>query len=545
MTIKNFFKTQRQRQIPAYALIIVVAFFLTTTANQTFFKQVLQVYPLQSHLFFLLSLGLVLIGLLSFLFALITHRVIFKAILIFFILISSVTGYFTDTYGTVYDITMLQNALQTDQKETKDLLNTLFIFRVVLFGILPSLLIYQLNVVYPKGIKKPLIYKVGFMALSLALVILPIIANSKVYASFFRVHKPLRYYTNPITPIYSVIKLSKIKYKKLTAPKQMIYHAKDAIQSRTSQQRKPRLMIFVVGETARANHVNFNGYERITFPQLTRLKNQGESLYNFGKVKSCGTSTAYSVPCMFSYWGAKDYDMDTAIYQENVLDTLHRLNIKVLWRDNNSDDKGVMSRLQPYYQNYRNADVNTICHAEYQECRDIGMLVGLDKYINANQNKDILILLHQMGNHGPAYYKRYDEKFNQFLPICQNNELAKCEQQALFNSYDNALLATDDFIFQSIKLLKNYQDNYDTALLYLSDHGESLGENGIYLHGMPNAFAPIEQKHIPAFLWLGQNSPFKSIDENTELSHDNIMPTLLKFFDVNSQKNTHQKAFIE
>lgn len=544
MAIKNLFNTHFQRPVPAYGLIIVVACFLTITANQTFFKQVSQVYPLQSHAFFLLSLGLVLIGLLSLIFAL-THRVIFKAVLIFFILISSVTAYFTDTYGTVYDVTMLQNALQTDQKETKDLLNGLFILRVLFFGFLPSFLIYQLNIAYPKGIKKTLIYKVGFIAFSVALVILPIFANSKVYASFFRVHKPLRYYTNPVTPIYSVVKLSKNEYKKLTAPKEITYHANDAVQFRTVNERKPRLMLLVVGETARANHVNFNGYQRITFPKLTELKNQGEPFYNFGNVMSCGTSTAYSVPCMFSYLGEKDYDVDTAVYQENVLDTLHRMNVNLLWRDNNSDDKGVMTRLQPYYQNYRNNDVNTICHTDYQECRDNGMLVGLDNYIDENKNKDILIILHQMGNHGPAYYKRYDEQFNQFQPVCQNNELAKCEQQALFNAYDNALLATDDFIFQGINLLKNYQENYDTALFYISDHGESLGENGIYLHGMPKAFAPIEQKHIPAFLWLGKNSPFKHTDENTELTHDNITPTLLKFFDVKSQKTEGKQAFIE
>lgn len=538
-----FLKNSAGRPISAYTLIVAVAVFLTITANQTFFVQVMQVYSWQSYTLFLVSLGLVLIGLLSLVLALITHRLFFKALLIFFVMISAMTGHFTDTYGTVYDVNMLQNALQTDQKESKDLINLLFITRILVLGILPSFLIYKLRLSYPKGVKKTAMYQLLFMAGCVVMVILPILANSKVYASFFREHKPLRYYTNPITPIYSVIKFAKSEYKKLSRPSELTYHAKDAVLVRQART-KPRLMLLIVGETARADHINLNGYPRVTLPKLTELKNK-ERFYNFHNVMSCGTSTAYSVPCMFSYLGAKDYDVDTASYHENVLDTLHRMNVSLLWRDNNSDDKGVMTRLMPYYQNYRTADTNTVCHTAYQECRDVGMLVGLDKYIDNNKNKDILIILHQMGNHGPAYYKRYDDEFNQFLPTCQNNELAKCEPQALYNAYDNALLATDDFIFQGIGLLKKYQDNYETAMLYLSDHGESLGENGIYLHGMPNAFAPTQQKHIPAFLWLGADVPFDPTDEYKTLSHDNITPTLLKFFDINAQITGSQQAFIE
>ncbi|MCV5838790.1 sulfatase-like hydrolase/transferase, partial [Escherichia coli] len=80
------------------------------------------------------------------------------------------------------------------------------------------------------------------------------------------------------------------------------------------------------------------------------------------------------------------------------------------------------------------------------------------------------IMLHQMGNHGPAYFKRYDEKFAKFTPVCEGNELAKCEHQALINAYDNALLATDDFIAQSIQWLQTHSNAYDVSMLYVSDH---------------------------------------------------------------------------
>lgn len=530
--------------IPAHIVIIAVSLFLVMTANYSFFKKVLEIYPFWQNPFFIISLFLVLFGLLNFLLFLITNRFILKGVLILFLIISSITGYFTDSYGVVYDTNMLQNALQTDQKESADLFNIVFLLRVLLLGILPSIMIFKLTIKYQKSAKSIMLNKAILILISLSLVLLPILANSKTYASFFRVHKPVRYYTNPITPIYAVIKLGKIEYKKLTAPKELIMHANDA-QKIENNNRKPRLMIMVVGETARADRVNFNGYDRLTFPQLTQLKNNDERLYNFKNVLSCGTSTAYSVPCMFSYLGMDNYNVDMAIYQENVVDTLHRLGVNILWRDNNSDDKGVMTRLKEFYQNYRTDELNTICHQEYQECRDNGMLIGLENHIQEKPNQDILILLHQMGNHGPAYYKRYDEKFNQFTPVCQDNELAKCELQSLYNAYDNALLATDDFLFQSIEILKKFENDYETALFYISDHGESLGEKGIYLHGMPYAFAPIEQKHIPAFIWLGQNTPFKAVDENSELNHDNITPTLLTFFDIKADKVKDKKGFIE
>lgn len=541
---KNF-KLSLKRPIFVHYIVMGVALFLAITANYSFFKKSLEIYPFFDNFFFIGSLFLVLFGLLIFLLTVISNRFILKGVLILFLILSSITGYFTDTYGTVYDTNMLQNALQTDQKESADLFNIVFLLRIFLLGILPSFIILKLNIVYPTTIKKTVLNKLVLIIISLSLVLLPILANSKTYASFFRVHKPIRYYTNPITPIYAVIKLGQIEYKKFSAPKELIMHASDA-KTVINDNRKPRLMIMVVGETARADRVNFNGYHRITFPQLTQLKNHNENFYNFKNVMSCGTSTAYSVPCMFSYLGADNYNVDTAVYQENVLDTLNRLGVLLLWRDNNSDDKGVMERLKEHYQNYRTNALNTICHQEYDECRDIGMLVGLEQVIDNHKNtkKDMLILLHQMGNHGPAYYKRYDEKFNQFLPVCTDNELAKCELQSLYNAYDNALLATDDFLYQSIELLKKYEQDFEVALFYISDHGESLGEKGVYLHGMPNAFAPIEQKYIPAFLWLGQDTAFKGVDEGSQLSHDNITPTLLTFFDISTNQIKDKTGFL-
>jgi len=291
--------------------------------------------------------------------------------------------------------------------------------------------------------------------------------------------------------------------------------------------------LYVVGEAARADHFELNGYQRETNPLLKQ-----EDIINLSNVSSCGTSTAESVPCMFSIYTKDQYSYKKGITTENVLDVLkHTKKIAILWRDNNSDSKGVALRVP--YQDFKTPKNNTICTDG--ECRDIGMLQGLDDFIKKNKGKDILIVLHQMGNHGPAYYKRYPKKFEKFKPTCKTNELEKCTQQEIINAYDNAILYTDYFLDNVIKFLKKYDKTYDTAMIYMADHGESLGENGVYLHGLPYFMAPNAQTHIGAIIWLGKGMK-KEIDiqslkakSKKHFSQDNLFHTLLGIFQVQTK----------
>jgi len=291
-------------------------------------------------------------------------------------------------------------------------------------------------------------------------------------------------------------------------------------------------VIMIVGEALRADHFGLNGYTRETTPKLKKEK----GILNFSNVYSCGTSTAESVPCMFSIFDRENYSYKKGISHENVLDVLkHTGEVSLLWRDNNSDSKGVALRIP--YEYYKSPVNNTKC--QDGECRDEGMLVGLDRYIHEQKNKDILIILHQMGNHGPAYYKRYPKAFEKFTPVCETNQLEKCTQQEISNAYDNAILYTDDFLIKTINFLKKYAKTHQTAMFYMSDHGESLGENGIYLHGLPYFMAPDAQKHIAALAWFGpqrqKRLPVKQIHLDTYYSHDNLFHTLLGIFDVKTK----------
>lgn len=555
---KTFKKTATPSSINPFVLMGLVAIFLTCTANVTFFKQVVSIYPLANSFStnwgFVLSTALLLLAVMSLLLLLVGYRFILKPVLIFMLLTASVTGYFTDVYGTVYDTHMLQNALQTDTAEASDLMNIKFITRIVLLGIIPTVLVIKSKVHYPP-LKKAILQRLLAIVASITLAGVALAPFSSQYASFFREHKPVRFYTNPITPIYSVAKLAGAEYDKWTRPTETIMHASDAKQITKAGERKPKLVVFVVGETARADHVSFNGYSRDTFPQLAKIS----GLTNFSNVTSCGTSTAYSVPCMFSYTGESDYDVDTASYHENVLDTLHSLGVNILWEDNNSDSKGVMNRLPAQlFEDYKTNKNNTQCNNAFGECRDTGMLIGLEDKVAKMGQGDTLIILHQMGNHGPAYFKRYDEQFAKFTPVCETNELATCDQQSIINAFDNALLATDNFLAKTIGWLQTQQSQYDVTMLYVSDHGESLGENGIYLHGMPKQFAPESQRHVPAFIWRGddngdnhgdshgKNNAQQAINEDARaLSHDAITPTLLKLFDVQTTATQDKAMFIK
>lgn len=522
-------------------LIVITALYLVTTANISFFAQVLNIYPLDTNTGFILSLVGLLFGLLWLILQLLCYRSTAKAVLITMVLVAAVCGYFTDAYGTIFDRNMLINSLQTDQAEAMDLMAPSFAIRVVLLSIIPAFIIRKIRLKRLSW-QRAILQKTATLVASIALIALCLIPFGDQYASFFRQHKEVRYYSNPITPIYSVVKLGTDYIAERQRPDTLILHAADAKRSAAvNSTAKPKLMVFVVGETVRADHIGLNGYTRNTTPLLAKQ----EDIYSFKNVTACGTSTAYSVPCMFSYANQSDYDVDTATYNENVLDTLNKQGVNVIWRDNNSSSKGVADRV--VFEDYKTPDKNPNCDSE---CRDIGMLDGFDKMVKSDSSqKDTLVILHQMGNHGPAYYKRYPKTFEKFQPVCMTNELSKCDAQSVINGYDNAIGYTDYFLNNVIETLKPYQQDYEVVMVYISDHGESLGENNIYLHGLPYSIAPNAQKQVPLIVWSSASNRISSESLTSmsaqPVSHDFITPTLLSFFDITTDEVASAPTFFK
>jgi lipid A ethanolaminephosphotransferase len=252
------------------------------------------------------------------------------------------------------------------------------------------------------------------------------------------------------------------------------------------------VLVLVVGETARAANFSLNGHERETNPLLQR-----ENVINFSNVTSCGTATAVSLPCMFSDLGKDRFDQKAAMHQGNLLDVLAKADIKVFWRDNNSGCKGICARIAS--EDLSNANVQGICDSG--DRFDEILTHGLQERINID-DKPQVIVLHQKGSHGPAYFRRYPPLFEKFKPACQSVDLARCPAEEIRNAYDNTILYTDYVLAKVIDILKKSSDKVDGALLYVSDHGESLGEFGLYLHGAPRAIAPAVQYEIPMLAWF-------------------------------------------
>lgn len=510
--------------------ITILSLFFVLLYNSTFFFKVHIVYPLSwENSGFLISLGVILACVIALVLLLVTNRYTLKPVAIVLLITSSFTSYFMQTYNVILDETMIQNTLETNLNESLDLLTVKLVAYVVFLGLIPAWMVYRTSIEY-KSMKYELFATVKGIVLCVALSAVLLFSFSKFYTSFFRENKPLRYYTNPTFYLYSTGKyIYETFYKKENVLQPLGRDAK-----RLDSDAK-RLTIVVVGEAARANRFSLNGYERKTNPLLEK-----ENIINFSNVSSCGTSTAISVPCMFSHLERRNYSDTVAKNTENVIDIINHAGLSVLWRDNNSDSKGVAVRVA--YEDFRSAKNNTICD---EECRDEGMLVGLQEYINA-QKGDVLIVLHQMGNHGPAYYKRYPKAFEQFEPICKTNQVEKCTTEEIGNAYDNAILYTDYFLSKTITFLKANDEQYETALIYMADHGESLGEKGLYLHGIPYFMAPDEQTHVGALMWFGTKAQ-KRIDTQSlrqkaseNYSHDNLFHTILGLMGI--QTAVYDKA---
>jgi len=503
----------------------IVVLFVMLTANVSLFKHIVEIYPISlENLPFLISLFIFFSILTTLFFIVVSVGRVSRWLVAIILIIAAQAAYYMDNFSVLMDVVMIDNIFHTDAKEAAGIINFGLISRVVLLGIIPAFLVIKY---WPPvtSFKGELISRIKWMLILIVTLVVIVLPFTAGYYSFIREHKITRFYANPTYPVYSLIKYASQQFSS-EQQVELRRTAEDA--HHVGPLSKNEIVIMVVGETVRADRFALNGYGRDTNPQLSK-----QDVLSFSNVSSCGTSTGVSVPCMFSSLGREEYDKNEALSQENALDVLANNGVAVLWRDNNSNSKGVATRVK--YEDFQSPTLNPVCEGE---CRDIGMLSGLDEYVASNKDKDIMIVLHQMGNHGPEYYRRYPKEFARFQPMCMTGELQKCTKEEVDNSYDNAILYTDYFLSEVIKFLKKYDADYETAMLYVGDHGESLGEHGLYLHAAPYMMAPKEQTHVPAILWLGQHFDY-TLDQaqpykDSALSHDDLFCSILIAYELDA-----------
>lgn len=462
-----------------------------------------------------------------------SFRYVAKPVLIALVLIASAASYFIAAYGIVIDKAMIQNVFETDTREATELISWQLAAKIGLLGVLPSLVIARLRIRFPDG-TKGLLQRSGIVAGSLLAAVLLLLLLFKSLAPALREHRELRFLLTPTNFIQAMHGYLRNRWAAnvVVAPL-----GRDAVRGAAWAGKQRRTVtVIVVGETARAANFSLNGYGRQTNPLLSRQ----DGLINFSHVSSCGTATAVSVPCVFSALGRDGYSDSKASSQEGLLDVLKHAGFDVIWRDNNSGCKGVCDRVR-YEDMSRPAGPDS--HCDGAECYDERLLEGLPELLRSS-DKDLVIVLHQKGSHGPAYASRYPKEFARFGPVCTTNQFEQCSRESIQAAYDNTIAYTDYFLSKTIDMLREAasREGVDTAMLYFSDHGESLGENNVYLHGAPYMFAPREQTEVPMMLWMSDGfSDRFSIDRrclrerrNQQLSHDNVFHSVLGMLDVNT-----------
>ena len=449
-------------------------------------------------------------------------------------------AHFMGSYGTVIDPTMVVNILQTDVRESRDLLSVGLLLSLALLALLPIAWLWKRKLhshPWPGRLGRNLLAFAGGLVLAVGLA-LSCFAD---LASTMRNNKSLRYMISPVNLYYSLGSVMAAKRAAPKGPPEVI--GADAKLIARDPGAKPRLLLLVVGETARSANFSLNGYRAATNPELAKA-----DVLSFRNVSSCGTSTAASLPCMFSHLGREAF-IEQKRSQETLLDVLQRAGLAVLWLDNQSGCKGICDRVPSAMaaQPVAGAAPLPAGLCDGTECFDGALLHGLDERLGAldpeRVARGVVLVMHQMGSHGPAYYKRSPADRKPFQPECKSNALQHCERQALVNAYDNSIAYADWLLARSIDWLKTKSDRFDTAMLYASDHGESLGENNLYLHGLPYSMAPKEQTHIPMILWMPEASSqalklrsgcLKSrLDQ--PFSHDQLFHTVLGYSGVQSQ----------
>ncbi len=468
--------------------MVLASVFFAVISNGPFWKAAYALHP--GSLLFLVALFGVLVAANGLLLSLLVWRWSAKPVLTVLLFVTALAVHYMTRYGVYMDADMVRNVLATDVKESRELMTPSLILPVLLTAVVPTLLLWRARIV-PRAWTRTLWVRPLFMVGLIVFGATSVMLASADVASMLRNHREIKYLATPMNYVVGLKQNLRSSSPIAKAPKSPI--AQDAVASARPAGSRPRLLVFVVGETVRAQNWGLNGYGRQTTPELAQI-----GVVNFPDMHSCGTSTEVSLPCMFSQIGRRNYDEKAIRGQQSLLNVFDRVGINTLWRDNQSGCKGVCEGTA--FESLTDAIDPSLC--KDGRCMDEVLLKGLDAQVRAKPG-DRVVVLHQLGNHGPSYFQRYPDSFRKFAPPCQNPELGNCTPQQIVNAYDNAVLYTDHFLARTIHELQAMED-YDTALVYVSDHGESLGEKGLYLHGVPYAIAPAEQTSVPMVMWFSQ-----------------------------------------
>ena len=473
--------------------------------------------------FFLAALALLLLLLYSAALLLVPGNTLMIVVAGLLFPLGSMAAFCADSFGLAINSEMIRNLGATDRREAVALFSFRIMFYIVCFGVLPLFLVARSRIA-TLTLRENLRHRLLFLAAAFVLAAPLVGIHASRFDEFALQRKDLHYLSVPGAAVQGVVAYAHAQLGH--APIETTRASAMPHRLAPFASGRPLLVFLVIGETARHANFQLGGYERPTNPGLSATA----GVQYFDNVTSCGTTTAVSVPCMLSPLGRERFSLSAAARSPNALTELAQAGIDVSLRTNNSGSKGIGGQRSTL--DFSDSRAPPFC--DDASCLDAVLLQGLEAAMLEDKG-DRLMVFHQMGSHGPAYFQRYPQSSELFTPACRHNDIGRCTAEEIRNAYDNTVVYTDQLLTEKIALLQKVSDRYDTALVYLSDHGESLGENGVHLHGAPFEVAPEEQLRIPMMIWMSDGYQARSgIDgdcmrrqRTTPTSHDNLYHTLL------------------
>jgi lipid A ethanolaminephosphotransferase len=511
-------------ELSPFMLNVLVATYLLALCNTTFWGHLFRIF--EGRTVTALVFAGAVWALMLLVVSVLAVRRAQKPVLVALLMTASVTSYYVDVLGVVVDRDMIQNAMTTTFAESKHLITLHFLLHVFLYGVVPSAFVVWVRI--RRSALGGALAGTGLVTvLSVALLVGLLFTNLRAYSTVLRADKELMGAVQPLAPMGGALRYARMILKSSTITvEQTGTDARPGPYLAAAS--KPVLMVIVAGETGRAASWSLHGYARETNPELARR----DILY-YAQTASCGTATATSLPCMFSPLTRAQYSFEGGLAHENLLDVLVHAGFKVEWWDNNTGHKSVADRVPSRFMTAE--DGAEFCKPE---CIDGVFLKSLQEAADSI-TENTVIVLHQIGSHGPSYWLRYPPERELFKPACKTPELTDCTTEEIVNAYDNTIAYTDYFLAQVIDLL-DATDRVVPAMYYVSDHGESLGEGGIYLHGTPYFMAPDNQTHVPMVIWMSERfRTMLGLDQGCmagrvgeAVSHDNMFSTVIDMLDV-------------
>jgi len=429
-------------------------------------------------------------------------RMVGKIFLVLLFILSAVAVYFVNTFRVILDESMIGNVFHTNYEEAGGFISFKLILYIILLGVIPAIFIIKTKIIKVSW-KKFLVTS----SLTLLFISMLVAINANNLYWFHKNHKQLQGLLMPWS--YSISTSRFFEHKRQSNQAEIL------LPDATIMNNEKAVVVLVIGESARSRNFSLYGYEKNTNPLLSQIPD----LFYY-PANACATYTIATVRCILKHDNTNDL-------HEILPNYLYRNNVEVVWRTTNTGEPPV------HIEKYQTKD-SLKRYCEGAACNyDEVLVAGLKEQIQASQKSKILIILHTSTSHGPNYSKNYPPSFEVFKPACNHVEPGECSQEELFNAYDNTIVYTDYILYRIIEDLKQLNE-YKSAMIYVSDHGESLGEKDMYMHGVPMNIAPKEQYEIPFIVWVSDSSQKFKPDQTETLSQNHVFHSILNFLDIQS-----------